>query len=214
MVSASENAERLQEHLTFVEAAAAAGVRHIVYTSFVGAAPDAVFTLVRDHYATEQHIQASGMSFTFLRDNIYLDFMEPFAGAERVLRGPAADGRAGMVARADVARVAAAVLRNPDQHVGVTYTLTGPEALTLDEVAATLTAARGVPFRFHNETLEEAYESRQKYGAPAWQVEAWVSTYTAIAAGQLDVVTDDVERASGRRATSLADHLAATPPTF
>src|SRR4051794_12593026 len=66
MVSASENAERLQEHLTFVDAAAAAGVRHLVYTSFVGAAPDAVFTLVRDHYATEQHVRASGMSFTFL----------------------------------------------------------------------------------------------------------------------------------------------------
>ena len=208
MVSASESADRLSEHLAFVDAAAAAGVKQIVYTSFVGAAPDAVFTLVRDHSATEQHIQASGMDFTFLRDNLYLDFMEPFAGNDRVLRGPAGDGRAGMVARADVARVASAVLRSPDEHAGVTYTLTGPEALSLTEVAATLTAARGVPFRFHNETIPEAYASRQTYGAPAWQVEAWVSTYTAIAAGQLDVVTDDVERLSGQKPVSLAEHLA------
>ncbi len=95
----------------------------------------------------------------------------------------------------------------------MTYTLTGPEALTLTEAAATLAAARGRPFRFHNETIAEAYASRRKYGAPAWQVEAWVTTYTAIAAGQLDVVTDDVERVSGRRPMSLAEHLAATSDT-
>jgi NAD(P)H dehydrogenase (quinone) len=209
MVSASESADRLQHHLSFVDAAAAAGVNQIVYTSFVGAAPDAVFTLVRDHSATEKHIKASGMGFTFLRDNLYLDFMEPFAGNDRVLRGPAGEGRTGMVSRADVARVATAVLRSPDDHAGAVYTLTGPEALTLAEVAATLTAARELPFRFHNETIPEAYASRQKYGAPDWQVEAWVSTYTAIAAGQLDVVTDDVERISGRKPVSLAEHLAA-----
>ena len=80
MVSASESADRLDQHFTFVDAAAAAGVRHIIYTSFVNAAPDAIFTLVRDHYATEQRIVDSGMACTFLRDNFYLDFMEPFAG--------------------------------------------------------------------------------------------------------------------------------------
>jgi uncharacterized protein YbjT (DUF2867 family) len=208
MVSASESADRLSQHLAFVDAAAAAGVKQIVYTSFVGAAADAVFTLVRHHFATEQHIQASGMAFTFLRDNFYLDLMEPFAGEDRVLRGPAGDGRVGMVARADVARVAATVLRTPDEHAGLIYTLTGPEALTLTEVAATLTAARGVPFRFHNERLDEAYQSREKYGAPAWQVEAWVTTYTAMAAGQMDVVTDDVERISGQKPLSLAEYLA------
>jgi uncharacterized protein YbjT (DUF2867 family) len=86
--------------------------------------------------------------------------------------------------------------------------LTGPESLTLTEAAEHLTAARGRPFRFHHEKLEEAYASRASYGAPDWQVEAWVTTYTAIAAGQLEVVTDDVERLTGRRPTSLAEHLA------
>jgi NAD(P)H dehydrogenase (quinone) len=208
MVSASESADRRAEHLTFVDAAAAAGVRQIVYTSFVNAAPDAIFTLVRDHYATEQRIVNSGMAYTFLRDNFYLDFMEPFAGEQGVLAGPAGDGRVGMVARADVARAATAVLLDPEPHAGVTYTLTGPESLTLTEAAERLTAARGRPFRFHNETLEEAYASRASYQAPDWQVEAWVTTYTAIAAGQLDVVTNHVEQLTGRKATSLAEHLA------
>ena len=208
MVSASESADRLAQHFTFVDAAAAAGVRHIVDTSFVNAAPDAIFTLVRDHYATEQRIIDSGMAYTFLRDNFYLDFMELFAGEQGVIAGPADDGRVGMVARADVARSATAVLLDPGPHAGMTYTLTGPESLTLTEAAERLTAARGRPFRFHDETLEEAYASRASYHAPDWQVEAWVTTYTAIAAGQLDVVTDHVERLTGRRPTSLAEHLA------
>ena len=136
MVSASESADRRDQHLTFVDAAAAAGVRQIVYTSFANAAPDATFTLVRDHYATEQRIVDSGMAYTFLRDNFYLDFMELFAGEAGVIAGPADDGRVGMVARADVGRAATAVLLDPEAHAGVTYTLTGPESLTLTEAAA------------------------------------------------------------------------------
>jgi uncharacterized protein YbjT (DUF2867 family) len=67
MVSAAESADRLAKHRTFVDAAAAAGVQHVVYTSFTDAAPDATFTLARDHAATEQHLRASGMAWTFLR---------------------------------------------------------------------------------------------------------------------------------------------------
>ena len=207
MVSAAENAERLREHEAFVDAAAEAGVRHIVYTSFFGAAPDATFTLARDHYATEQRIVASGMRHTFLRDNLYLDFAPYLVGDDGVIRGPAGDGRAAMVARADVARVAVEALTHPADHVDVTYDLTGPEELTLAEVAETLSARTGRPVSFHDETLEEAYASRAKWGAPDWQVDAWVSTYTAIAAGELAGVTDTVERVTGRRPLSLDELL-------
>jgi uncharacterized protein YbjT (DUF2867 family) len=210
MVSAAEDADRLAQHRAFVTAAADAGVRHVVYTSFVSAAPDAVFTLARDHDATEQAIRSSGMAYTFLRDNLYLDFAERLVGEDGVIRGPAGDGRAGMVARADVARSAAAVLQDPDRHATATYTLTGPEAMTLSDVAAELSRALGREVRFHDETIEEAYASRQKYGAPRWQVDAWVSTYAAIAAGAMDVVTDDVQRLTGRPATSLVEFLAAS----
>jgi uncharacterized protein YbjT (DUF2867 family) len=207
MVSAAENAERLGEHLAFVDAAAAAGVRHLVYTSFFGAAPDATFTLARDHFATEQRILASGMRHTFLRDNLYLDFAQQLVGDDGVIRGPAGTGRAAMVARADVARVAAEVLRHPEQHVDVTYDLTGPEDLTLAEVAETLSRRTGRAVSFHDETIPEAYASRAKWNAPDWQNDAWVSTYTAIAAGELSGVTDDVERVTGRRPLSLDELL-------
>lgn len=208
MVSAAENAERLGQHLAFVDAAAEAGVRHIVYTSFFGAAPDATFTLARDHYATEQHIRASGMGHTFLRDNLYLDFAEQLVGDDGVIRGPAGSGRAAMVARADVARVAATVLQHPDRHADATYDLTGPEDLSLAEVAETLSRRTGRAVSFHDETLAEAYASRARWQAPDWQNDAWVSTYTAIAAGELAGVTGDVERLTGQRPLSLDEVLA------
>jgi uncharacterized protein YbjT (DUF2867 family) len=207
MVSASENAERIDEHRAFVDAAAAAGVRHLVYISFAGAAPDATFTLARDHFATEEHIKGSGMAWTFLRDNLYLEFLEHMAGPDGVIRGPAGDGRAAVVAHADIARAATAVLLEPDAHAGMTYTLTGPEALSVSEAAALATEVTGRPFTFHDETVEEAYRSRAAYGAPDWQVDAWVSTYTAIRAGELAEVTGDVERLTGRRPLSLREYL-------
>jgi NAD(P)H dehydrogenase (quinone) len=71
-----------------------------------------------------------------------------------------------------------------------------------------MTRALGREFRFQDETLDEAYASRAGYGAPAWQVDAWVSTYTAIASQELSEVTGDVELLTGRPSTSLADLLA------
>jgi NAD(P)H dehydrogenase (quinone) len=204
MVSASESPDRVEQHRTFVDAAADAGVAHLVYVSFAGAAPDATFTLARDHWATEQHIRARGPAWTFLRDSLYADFLPGMVGEDGVLRGPAADGRVAAVAQDDVADAAVAVLRDPAAHAGRTATLTGPEALTLGEVAATLTAVTGRPVTYVPETVEEAYASRAGYGAPAWQVEAWVSTYTAIAAGELAEVTTDVPDLTGHPATALA----------
>jgi uncharacterized protein YbjT (DUF2867 family) len=182
MVSGSESEDRLAEHGSFVDAAAEAGVRHLVYTSFYGAAADATFTLARDHHHTEQHIERSGMSWTFLRDNLYLDFFPMLAGEDGVLRGPADDGRVAAVAQDDIAAVATSVLLDPTSHEGRTYDLTGPEAITLSEAAATMSRILGRDYSFRDETLEEAHASRSSYGVPHWQVEAWVSTYTAIRA--------------------------------
>ena len=110
LLSATESADRVSLHKATVDAAVAAGVQRIVYTSFVGAAPDATFTFARDHWHTEQHIRSTGVDFTFLRDNLYLDFVPGFVGEDGVIRGPAGDGRVAAVARDDVAAVAARVL--------------------------------------------------------------------------------------------------------
>lgn len=208
MVSAAEAEDRLQQHCSFVDAAAAAGVQHVVYTSFFGAAADSTFTLGRDHFATEERIKASGMDYTFLRDNFYLDFLPLLAGDDGVIRGPAGDGVMAAVARADIARSAVTVLRDPALHIGKTYDLTGPEDLSLARAAELLTAGTGRTITFHNETLEEAYASRASYGAPRWQVDAWVSTYIAIAAGELAGPTSAVHELTGREPLGLAQFLA------
>jgi NAD(P)H dehydrogenase (quinone) len=211
MVSAAEAQDRVASHFAFVDAAAAAGVRHLVYTSFLGAAPDAVFTLGRDHWATEEYIRASGVSFTFLRDSLYADFFPMMVGEDGAVRGPAGDGRVSAVAQADVAAAAAAILRTPDAHLNVAYDITGPAALSLDEVARIISDGTGRPVRYERETVEEAYASRASYDAPDWQVEAWVSTYTAIAAGEFARVSDAVPTLTGRPATSLAELVQAAP---
>ncbi|MFI0421916.1 SDR family oxidoreductase [Spongiactinospora sp. 9N601] len=208
LVSATEAADRREQHVAAVDAAVAAGVTRIVYTSFTGAAPDATFTFARDHWHTEGHIRETGVGFTFLRDNLYLDVLPAFAGEDGVIRGPAGQGRAGVVARDDIADAAVAVLLG-EGHDGETYDLTGPQALTMGEVAAEITRVTGRKVTYQAETLEEAYASRAGYGAPQWEVDGWVTSYSAIAEGELDLVTDAVATLTGHPPISLADHLAA-----
>ncbi|MEJ2864848.1 SDR family oxidoreductase [Actinomycetospora flava] len=207
MVSGSETPDRVDQHRTFIDAAAAAGVRRLVYISFFGASPHATFTLARDHWATEEHLRASGLTPVILRDNFYLDFLPELVEDDGVIRGPAGDGRVAAVAQDDIAEAAAAVLEHPDDHDGATYSLTGPEAITLDEAAGVIARHTGRPVTFRNQTVDEAYASRAGQ-APDWQLDAWVSTYTAIAAGELDGVTDAVPTLTGHRALSLDDLLA------
>jgi uncharacterized protein YbjT (DUF2867 family) len=199
LVPAAESADRVEQHLTAVDAAAAAGVQRIVYLSFVNPSPDATFTLVRHHWATEERVRATGVPFVFPRMSLYLDFIPLLAGEDGVIRGPAGDGHVAPVARADVADVVAAILLAPGEHDGRTYDVTGAERFTIAEAAARL----GV--RYVDETLEEAYASRASYGAPDWEVEGWVTTYAAIAAGELDVVSDSVERLAGHPPRTLDD---------
>lgn len=214
MVSASESADRLAQHRALIDSASQAGVSHVIYTSFLGAGEDSVFTFGRTHGATEDHLSASGMTTTFLRDSFYLDFL-PELAVDGVIAGPAGPtgGSVGAVARADVVRCACAVLTQiasgSREHDDAVYTLTGPTALSLVDVARTLSEL-GRPTRYREESIEEAYASRAGYGAPDWKIDGWVSTYTAIASGQLAAVTEDVRRLTGRAPLSLAEVLTGT----
>jgi NAD(P)H dehydrogenase (quinone) len=209
MVSAAETADRVQQHLTFIDAAVPAGVQRIVYVSFFGASPEATFTLARDHWATEEHLRSVGITHTILRDNIYADFTPHFLGTDGNIRGPAGDGRVALVAQADIAEVAIAVLTSDGAYDGRTLNLTGPTALTMNEIAGILSDHLGKTISYVPETIEEAYASRAVYGAPAWQVDAWVSTYTAIAVGELAEVSGDIPEVTGRPGMSLEQALAA-----
>ena len=215
LVSGRESATRVDEHRSAVAAAADAGVGHVVYTSFLGAADDATFTLARHHAATERAIDEAGLRRTFLRNAMYLDFVPFFAsGDDGAIRGPAGDGHCAWVARDDVADVAVEALLDPAAHAGRTYDVTGPQARTLADAAAVLTRVTGREVRYVDETEEEAYASRARFGAPAFEVEGWVSSYLAVRDGSMDVVSDVVPTLCGRPATSLEELLERNPGTW
>ncbi|MET3861032.1 NAD(P)H dehydrogenase (quinone) [Dietzia sp. 2505] len=205
-VSGNEAADRESVHRSAVEAFAAAGVRRVVYTSFLGASPEASFTFARTHHATEEMIKATGMDYVFLRPSFYLDHVAGWADAEGVIRGPAGDGRIAWIAREDLAEAAAGVLTS-EGHDGRTYDLTGDELLTLDETAARLTEATGKAYRFQDESIDQAYASRrQGYpGTPEWELDGWVGTYLAISRGEMAVASGSVKELTGHRPRGISD---------
>ncbi len=211
LVSGREAPERLGEHRIAIDSAKAAGVERIVYVSFLGAGPEATFTFARDHWATEEAIRASGLAFTFLRSSLYLDFMPVFAGPERTIRGPGGEGRFAPVARDDLADAAAAVLAAEGAHDGSTYELTGPELLSLAEVAARLTAHTGQAYAYEPQTAEQAWESRRDLDLPEPLIEGMISSYLAIADGSLAVETDAVAELTGHPPLTLEQCLDASP---
>jgi NAD(P)H dehydrogenase (quinone) len=215
LVSAAEAEDRLRQHLDAVDAAVAAGVQRIVYTSFLHAAPDAVFTLVRQHAATEARIAAGGVRSTFLRHSMYADFVPFLATVEdgrAVIAAPAGSGRASFVSRDDLADVGAAVLLDDSGALdGQALEVTGPEALSLSEAAAVLTDVTGRPAEYRDQTVEEAWATRRPSGHPDWEIEGWVSSYLAIAAGELATVTDVVPALTGHPALTVAEHLRRHP---
>lgn len=215
LVSAAEAVDRLQQHLAAVQSAAAAGVQRIVYTSFLNASPDAVFTLVRQHFATEQAIAATGVRHTFLRHSMYADFVPFFAvleGERIVIAAPGGSGRTSFVSRDDLADVGAAVLLDDSERFdGQTLDVTGPSAITLGEAAELLAELTGRPAEYRDQTVEEAWATRRPSGHPDWEIEGWVTSYLAIRDGELATVSDVVEQVTGRPALTVAEHLRRHP---
>jgi uncharacterized protein YbjT (DUF2867 family) len=129
-----------------------------------------------------------------------------------VIAAPAGEGRTSFVSRDDLADVATAVLlRDDDELAGQALDVTGPEALTMAEAAGILAEITGRPAEYRDQTVEEAWATRRPSGHPDWEIEGWVTSYLAIAAGELATVTDVVPRLTGHPARTVAEHLRAHP---
>ena len=207
MVSGSENPNRVQQHKDFVDAAKMAGVSHIIYLSFYNASKNSVFTLARDHFATEEHIKENGFKYTFLRDNFYADFFVEMCKEYDEIKGPAGNGKVSVVVRSDVSEVVAKILENLEKWENQTLNMTGPEELTMEEITKLASKYLGKEIKYIAETVDEAYESRKIWKAEQWEYDSWVSTYTAIAEGEQAGISNDIEKVLGRKATSLMEYL-------
>jgi len=210
LVSGAEHVDRLEQHKTAIDAAVDAGVERIVYTSYLTAAPDSTFTLARQHWHTEEHMRALPLRTTFLRNGMYLDGTMDYLASSGVIKGPAGEGKVAPVPRDDLGSVAGTVLLEGSVHDGAAYRLTGPVAHSLTEWMAIVSDVCGATIRFEDETIESAWEWRRDL-AEDWVVEAWISSYLAIATGELDVVSDDVEVVTGTPATGVREYLEGHP---
>jgi len=211
LVSGYEDPDRVSLHRKAIEGARLAGVERIVYTSFMGAAPDATFPYARDHGATEQAIRDAGISLTSMRNTLYADAAPRFVRPDGVIRAPAGHGRVAWVARADVARLAAVLLTEPG-HEGQIYDVSGPHAIDLHETARILTKATRRAITYHAETLAEATESRA--GHPDWLVDSWIGSYLMLDTGEGSVTSHTIEHLTGQRPMTLSEFLAAEPSSF
>lgn len=206
----AEPGRRARQHKNAIDAAIQAGTEHLVYLSFQGASPDSHFPMSRDHYRTEQFLRESGIPFTALRDNLYLDLAPEMFGSDSVLRGPADDGAVAWVSREDVARTVVAALTEPTAHEG-TFDVTGPEAMTLTETVERLSALVDRELEYQNETVDEGRAWRREYDVPEWEVDVWIGSYRAIAAGELEETSDTVRRFAGREPYPLEEYFSERP---
>lgn len=206
----AKEGERARLHMNAIDAAVRAGARHLVYLSFHGASPLSKFPMGRDHFLTEQHLAATGVSHTALRDDLYLDALVEMFDAGGIVRGPAGAGRAAWVSREDVAQLAAAILLDPSLGGG-SLDVTGPEAIGFAEAAERLSKLTGRELGYRDETLAEARAWRAETGAPDWEVDTWIGSYVAMAAGELERTSPTIERVLGRRPMTLEEYFAAHP---
>ena len=200
---------RPRQHQAAVNAAKAAGVKHIIYVSSVGARPGPVDGLLETHFVTEQAVIASGLPWTLIRMNIYAD-SQLDALRRAVASGvhAAADGAPyAYVVRDDLARLTAAVLGS-EGHAGVTFHGTGPASVTQEQLAAAVSKAMGVPIRFQPLNKEAGAAGLAAAGLPPFLVDVLGRFQQAGREGAFDLVSGDVARLTGKPPRLATDFVA------
>ena len=211
---------RLRQHRVAIDAAKSAGIRHLTYTSFVGAGADNPAISTREHTATEAMIRASGLAWTFLRDSQYAEAMAEFVAPGALMSGQwisaTGEGKVALVARADCVASAAAVMAGSG-HENLICDITGPELLTYRDCAEPAVELGGRPIDYRPVSEVEKFAFFDAIGVPRqfgadlskspipWPSEEMVSFERAIREGCFAVCSDHVERLTGRKPLSLRE---------
>lgn len=192
---------------TFVDAAKGAGVRHIVKLSAIGIDDETQARAIKWHGANEQHIRESGVAFTFLRPNSFMqNFITYFSPRNGAIYLPWGNGTASFVDTRDVASVAATALRS-DGHKGKIYTLTGPVTLGITEVALILSQVTGREFKYVDVPEAAARDGMLQGGIPQWQVQLVMELHAVNKQNRWSAVTSDIEKVTGTPPTDFAQFV-------
>jgi uncharacterized protein YbjT (DUF2867 family) len=191
-----------------VDVIAQSGVKQLVKLSAMGGR-DAIFT--RQHAESEDYIRSSGVAYTFLRPNGFMQNMvnynAPTINSQNAFYGSEGDGKVSQIDIRDVAAVTVKTLTK-EGHVGKTYTLTGPEALTNSEIAKILSDGLGREIRFINLPPAQLKQAMLSASVPEWSADALLDLQRLYREGKAATVTQDVEQTLGRKPISFAQFLA------
>src|SRR4051794_9669075 len=198
--------ERLRLHRSFVDAAARAGVAQLVYLSFVNAGPSARFSHAREHGATEQMLRESGLPWTAVRNSMYADDIPGWFDEDGVAREPGHDARMSFSYRPEIAEALAVVLTDPEgRHAGRVYDVTTRDAASMAELAAIASEVTEARYRYDPISDDAWLERWRAEGRPEWALEAGATSYEALRADELNVVSDDYRLLTGHEARSIRE---------
>lgn len=201
----NEQAHIWQQH--FIQAAQKAGVRHIVKMSMLGAEANSPSRFQRQHGEIEQALEESGMNWTHLRPNFFMQTAAQYIAGDDfyAIEG---ERRVSVVDIRDVARVAAAALTEPG-YQRRTYEITGPEAHSFPEMASQFSAARGRQLRIVTLPFQQAREVMVSGGFPAWNIEGIFELHRWMETSDAAAITDVVQSVTGKPPRTFAEFAAA-----
>lgn len=203
----SPESPKLQGNL--VKIAKEKGIKHIVKVSALGASLDSKFGIGRYHAMTEKDIRESGVAYTFLQPHSFMQNLIFDSGTikeQSAIYAPMADGKIGMVDARDIAAVAVKALTE-DGHEGKTYLLTGPEAISYDDIAKAFSKALSREIKYVPVSSEVAHKGMIDSGMPEWLADDLTGLNKVFAAGHASEISPDVEKVTGRKAHSIEDFV-------
>lgn len=212
-VSSNDMVKRIAQHKNVVNAAKETGVKHVIYTSAMhdSKVEKSAIAFVHDvHLKTEKWLKESGLSYTFLRNVLYMDLI-PFYIGDKVLETntiyfPAGNGKAAVALRSDIAEAAANILTTGG-HSGRSYNIANVEAYSYQDVAAIISEITGKTINYYSPTPEEYSKTLVKAGVPSEYIGFLAGFALAQARGEFDVTSNDLEKLLGRKPTTLKTYL-------
>jgi uncharacterized protein YbjT (DUF2867 family) len=192
-----------------IAAAKKSGIKHIVKQSIMRADLSSTVEAMRLHRQTEKLIEESGIPYTFLRPNEFMqgfiNFQGPTIKSNNAFYIPAEDAKVSFVDARDIAAIAVRALVDGDKHYDKTYTVTGPEALSYHQTAEILSNATGKKIDYVNISEEETREALKEMGMNDWLINTILDLYTLYRKGYASGVSSAVEEVTGRRATTFVE---------